>query len=322
MYPKYVHPKNGALYYVRWNKELKKTPWVYLCRKDEGDAAMYKALARVIDPIPDRLGLVFQKYLASAEIAAPTRKEYTRVLEGVLTHRFGHMRPDDVMPTDVAQYLEDRKREGAAVAGNRERAALSSSFEYAMRNGWAKSNPCRGVRRNKERPSRVYVETPQLVEAYENASDALQILLNGLYLSGMRLTDAMNLRRAMLVYDGETPIGARWRESKTGHENEMKFKPGMREVVRRAIAYGDAVATKITKKLPVARPLPEHVFVNTRGKPWTQWGVSSAMKYAGATFAVRQLRAKAQSDTPDNVLGHTGQMRDRYTRRRKLTSVA
>jgi site-specific recombinase XerD len=193
MFPKYVHPKNGALYYVRWNKALKKTPWVYLCREDEGAAALYKALAAVIDPIPDRLGLIFQKYLASAEIAAPTRKEYTRVLEGILTHRFGHMRPDDVQPTDIAQFLEDRKREGAAVSGNRERAALSSAFEYAMRNGWARSNPCRGVRRNKERPSRVYVETEQLAQTYDNAHEGLQHLLNAAYLSGMRLTDLMAL---------------------------------------------------------------------------------------------------------------------------------
>lgn len=317
MLPKYVHPKNGALYYVRWNKALRKTPWVYLCRADEGVAALYKALAKVIDPIPDRLGLVFQKYLASAEIAAPTRKEYTRVLEGILTHRFGHMRPDDVMPTDIAQFLEDRKREGAAVAGNRERAALSSSFEYAMRNGWAKVNPCRGVRRNKERPSRVYVETDELTKAYQNAHEGLQHLLNAAYLSGMRLTDMMSLRRDQL-----TQAGACWKESKTGHENEMKFKPGMWEVVRRAIAHGDALARKVTKRLPTPRPLPEHVFVNSRGKPWTQWGVSSAMRYADATFAFRQLRAKAQTDSPDNVLGHVGQMRDRYTRRRKLTSVA
>lgn len=311
MRPKHVHPKNGRWYYVRNNK------WTPLSRIDEGDAALYKALASAVDPVPDRLGLVFQKYLADAEISTPTRREYTRVLEGILTHRFGHMRPDDVMPTDIAQFLEQRKRERASVSGNRERAALSSAFEFAMRNGWAKSNPCRGVRRNKEKPSRVYVKTDELTATYERAHEGLKLLLNGAYLSGMRLTDLMALRRDQL-----TESGASWKESKTGHENEMKFKPGMWEVVKRAIAYGDALATKITKKLPIVRPLPTHVFVNSRGKPWTQWGVSSAMRYAESSFAFRQLRAKAQTDSPDNVLGHTGQMRERYTRKRKLTSVA
>jgi len=79
----------------------------------------------------------------------------------------------------------------------------------------------------------------------------------------------------------------------------------MWEVVRRAIAYGDAIATKITKRLPRPRPLPEYVFVNTRGKRWTQSAVSSAMRYADASFAFRQLRAKAQTDSPDNILGRT-----------------
>lgn len=309
--PKHVHPKNGAWYYVRNNK------WTFLSRIEEGDAVLYRELAKVINPAPDRLGMIFQKYLAEAEIAKVTLKEYTRVLNGILTHYFGHMRPDDLMPTDIAQYMETRKREGAAVAGNRERAALSSVYEFAMRNGWARANPCRGVRRNKERPSRVYVETPALSDAYDRATPALQLLLNGAYLSGMRLTDLRCLRRDQL-----TARGAIWKESKTGHENEMAFKPGMREVVRRAIAYGDALATKLTKRLPTARPLPEYVFVNTRGKQWGQWAVSSAMARADASFAFRQLRAKAQTDSPDNVLGHEGQMRSRYTRRRKLTTVA
>jgi integrase len=309
--PKHVHPKNGAWYYVRNNK------WTFLSRIEDGDAVLYRELAKVINPTPDRLGMIFQKYLAEAEIAPPTRREYTRVLTGILTHYFGHMRADDLLPTDIAQYMETRKRQGAAVSGNRERAALSSVYEFAMRNGWARVNPCRGVRRNRERPSRVYVETDALTQTYEQASLALQLLLNGAYLSGMRLTDLMGLRRDQL-----TSKGACWKESKTGHENEMTFKPGMWEVVRRAIAYGDAIATKITKRLPQARPLPEYVFVNTRGKRWTQWGVSSAMRYAKATFAFRQLRAKAQTDSPDNVLGHEGQMRSRYTRRRKLTTVA
>lgn len=309
--PKHVHPKNGAWYYVRQNK------WTFLSRIEDGDAVLYRELAKVINPTPDRLGMIFQKYLEQAEIAEPTRREYTRVLNGILTHYFGHMRPDDMLPTDVAQYMETRKREDAAVSGNRERAALSSVYEFAMRNGWAKANPCRGVRRNKERPSRVYVETPALTEVYGRASPALRLLLNGAYLSGMRLTDLMSLRRDQL-----TATGILWRESKTGHENETTCKPGMLEVIRRAIEYGDGIATKITKKLPKVRPLPEFVFVNTLGRRWTQWGVSSAMRYAEATFAFRQLRAKAQTDSADNILGHEGQMRSRYTRRRKLTTVA
>lgn len=101
----------------------------------------------------------------------------------------------------------------------------------------------------------------------------------------------------------------------------MRCTAGMMEVIRRAIAYGDGIAT-ITKRLPHSKPLPDLVFVNTRGKPWTQSGVSSAMRYAGATFAFRQLRAKAQTDSPENVLGHEGQLRERYTGRRRLMSVA
>lgn len=315
MRPKHVHPKNGRWYYVKNNK------WTPLSRIDEGDAALYAALAKAINPLPDRLGMVFQHFLADAdlEIGDVTRKEYARVMSGILTHHFGHMRPDDLTPSDVAQYLQMRQKAGAKVAGNREKAALSSAFEYAMRNGWAKANPCRGVRRNKERPSRVNVKTDELIATHDRASPALQLLLNGLYLSGMRLGEICNLRRDQLLPDHSGFVIV---ESKTKHEHEKTFKPGMREVVRRAIEFGDAIATKITKKLPKARPLPEYVFVNMRGKKWGQWAVSSAMDRAGATFAPRQLRSKAQTDSKDNILGHEGQMRRRYTRRLKTTTVA
>lgn len=311
MLPKKVHPKNGAWYYVHKNK------WTYLCRITEGEHALYAALAKVVNPAPDRLALIWPKYLAEADLAPDTRKKYAQFFNGVLAHYFGHMRPDDITSVDIAQYLEMRKKQGAAVASNRERAALSSSFEFAMRHGWAKHNPCRGVRRNKERASKIYVSTDSLSETYDRSSEALKHLLNGKYLSGMRLTDLMKLRRSQLTKDGIA-----FAESKTGKENLLEWRPGLSEVIRRAIEHGDAIAKKITKRLPNVRPLPVHVFVNNRGKPWTQWGVSSAMRRAKATFAIRHLRSKAQTDSAENVLGHDGQMRERYTKRRRLKPVA
>jgi integrase len=310
--PPGVTPKHGRYYLVRRKK------WLPLTRIEEGEVALLEAYYALTETDPHNMAGVLLSYVKKGmgKLSAPTQRDYRRIVVTRLIPFCGHMPRNSLKPSHIAQYLDRREEQGAAVAGNRERACLSSAINYGMRKGWLDFNPCHGVRRNKETPSRVYVETDALTQTYDRAHEALRLLLNGAYLSGMRLTDLISLRRDQL-----TEKGARWRESKTGHENEMTFKPGMWEVVRRSIAYGDAIATKITKRLPEPRPLPEYVFVNTRGQQWTQWGVSSAMRYAQATFAFRQLRAKAQTDSPENVLGHEGQMRARYTRRRKLTSV-
>lgn len=305
-----VNQKHGSWYLVKGNK------WTRLCRVAEGDGALFAALSRINSQTPTVLRQVFPLYLEQAEIAETTRDKYRQVLTGIIDHYFGDAPPNSVTQSHIAQFLEMRKQQGAGTTGNRERAALSSVFAYAMRKGWAATNPCQGVRRNKERPSTRYVETSELEATYGRASGALKLLLNAAYLSGMRLTDMMSLRREQV-----TTEGIEWVESKTGKRNLMGWQPDLRQVIDRAIAHGDEHATKITKKLPIERPLPSHVFINNRGWPWTQYGVSSAMRRAGATFGIRHLRSKAQTDSSGNVLGHTGQMRERYTKVRKLTAL-
>lgn len=79
-------------------------------------------------------------------LAAKTQRDYTRIC-GELRKTFGDALLNQVRPVHIAQYLEKRSKKTAA---NREMAVLSSVFNYAMRLGYAESNPCRGVRRNSE----------------------------------------------------------------------------------------------------------------------------------------------------------------------------
>jgi len=72
---------------------------------------------------------------------------------------------------------------------NRERAAWSTTNEWAMGKGWLTDNPCRGVRHNKERSALDYVEHQQLVRAMDRAPPE-QYPLHGIaYLLGIRQTD-------------------------------------------------------------------------------------------------------------------------------------
>ena len=73
------------------------------------------------------------------------------------------------------------------------------------------------------------------------------------------------------------------------------------------------------------RNLPVHdlLFTNRFAKPLTMWGLTSNMRRLETDgWSFRALRPKAQNDGGEkNVIGHTGQMREVYTKERKLVPV-
>lgn len=298
--PPKVHEKDGRYYYVDKNK------WKGLSRVSEGIRELHRRLATLTDAPPGTLAGIFASYAESAmlELKPPTQKQYDYFLFGILNHTFGHLMPSEIDDGTIAQYLEKRKQAGAAVSGNRERACLSSVFEYAMRQGWARKNPCRGVRRNKERPSKVRIESADLSAALDRAPLHFARVMQFAYMTGFRMTDVIAFRLADI-----TPKGLRFTESKTGKRSTMSWTPALRELVR-----------QISEERPAVDN--DRLLTNRFGKPLTQWGIISNMRRLGVEWSFRAIRPKAQSDGGDrNVLGHAGQMREVYTRERKLVPV-
>jgi hypothetical protein len=76
-------------------------------------------------------------------------------------------------------------------------------------------------------------------------------------------------------------------------------------------------------KKPRAPIVHDFVLVNRFGKPCTEWQIISNIRRLDTGWSFRAIRPKAQTDAGDsrNVLGHTGQMRALYTRRKKLVPV-
>lgn len=234
------------------------------------------------------------------ELSPATQPEYRRIIEARLQHHFGHMLPDSLEPSHIAQYLELRKREGSPVGGNRERAVLGSVCSWAMRFGWMQRNPCYGVRRNKETPSRRYVEDQELRGVLDRAPDALADLLAVAYLTGLRQTDLRMLQKSAI-----TAKGIRLRQSKDGKLREIAWSDALRFFVERARGRSGG----------------PFVFVGPRGHPWTVSGLQSAIRRLKPGFQFRQLRAKAASDADHNVLGHDAQMLVTYVRAQRIKPV-
>jgi integrase len=291
-----VTEKHGRYYLVRQNR------WHPLTRIDEGEVALLEKYYELTQADPHNMAgvlLAFVKH-GMTKLRPPTQKDYRRIVVTRLVPFCGHMMRNSLKPSHVAQYLAQREKEGAAVAGNRERACLSSACNYGMREGWLDLNPCYGVRRNKETPSKAYVEHETLTATIDRAPECMQDLLAVAYLTGIRQTDLRAMRPEHVKGDR-----LRFIESKTGKPADYEITPTLRHFIDRALKRKGAF-----------------LFTSARGLPWSEWGLQSALRRLKLGFQFRQLRPKAQTDAPDrNVIGHTGQMREVYTRAQKRRPV-
>jgi integrase len=288
--------KNGRYYLVRHNK------WHGLTRVSDGEIAFWRAYYTLTQAEPNTMAGVMLAYLdhGTADLTEGSRKKYEQAIVTRLIPYCGHMAPEMLNSSHVAQYLEARKKAGAAIAGNRERAALSSACNYAMRKGWMTTNPCHGVRRNKERPATRYIEHDELVPALDRAPPALYDILAAAYLTGLRQSDLRSMRK-----DQVTEHGLLVTESKTGKERLIEWTPTLRKIISAAMH----------------RSTNEFVFTSAKGLPWSVWGLQSAMRRFEAGFKFRELRPKAASDAAHNVLGHGEAMLRVYKRRHRLKPV-
>lgn len=294
-----VYEKDGRYYKVIRNV------WHPLSRIDEGVQALHRALYHLDPTAPGTIGDLIAAYraLGMGELRPATRKDYLNILVR-LEHHFGEMEIDALKPQHVAQFLEKRKKQGRGARANRERAVLSSVYEFGMRQaGWdVEANPCRGVRRNKERPSKRYVRDDEFLEVFEASNEAFQDLIAADFLSGARMTDIIVWKQS----EHWKQEGIVYVESKTGKERAVLWSEAFAFFCRRArqrtIDYNQARG----------REVPDLIFTNTHGMPWTESAINSEISRHGRPWAFKHLRAKAESDAEHEVLGHGKAMERLY----------
>ncbi len=293
--PPKVHQKGPSLYYVHGGK------WHRLCSADDPEHILHGELWKFLQKGTDTLGKVMEAYRRNRlpRLAMTTQKDYDRIIERVLKPWCGHMHPDDLTLQDVAAYLEMRDQAGRAAIGNKEMAVLSSIYDYGLRIRACVLNPCRGVRRNRERARTCYVDDVSLRRALRYAKPGLRHLLWAAYLTGFRQKDLRNLTR-----DNLQPDGIEVRQSKDGKHELRLWTESLRKVVRRALSRSNT----------------RYVFTNEFGEHWSAEAVKSAMRRlkmrADFEWRFHDLRAKADSDHETGL----GLMR-RYNRARRLRAV-
>jgi len=276
-----VFEKDGRYYKVVRNE------WIKLSRIDEGIPALHRALFELDPARPGTIGQMIDFYRASGMegLSPATQHRYGNILKR-LGHHFGAMRIGTLKRSHVAVFLEKRRKKGrGAVSANRERAVLSSVHEFALRQGWIEENPCRDVRRNPETPRKRYVTDVEFSDAFERSPEPFQDLLAVAFLTGIRETDLINLKRSEHL----KPEGIVFVESKTGKAHTKQWSDALRFFIRRAM-----------ERFPES----EYVLTNKFGQQWSVWAINSQKRRLGLTWAFRDLRSKAQSDSEHSVLGH------------------
>lgn len=284
-----VTEKDGRYYKIIRNK------WHKLSRIDEGVNALYRALFELDPAQPGTIGELIKMYGAAGmdELKPATRSDYTKILPRLM-HHFGHITIGQLKPSQIAVWLETRRKAGkGSTRANREFAVLSSVHKFGMRQGWLEANPCIGVPRNKERPRRRVVTDAEFLEGFHKAPENFQDLISAAYLSGTRETDIVAWTRSGSL----RPDGIHYIESKTGKPHHVEWTDALRYFVRRAMA-----------RFPDA----EYVFVNSLGQKWGQWAINSQMRRLEVGWCFKDLRAKAQTDSEHQVLGHSGAMEQLY----------
>ena len=280
-----------------------------------------QAMARWAEMVgrPERmttLGEIMDRYMREvAPLKSACTLRYNVEEMRNLCKVFSHMRPEDVTPPHIYAYMDERK---APVRANREKALLSHVFQYAIRWGVAKDNPCRRVSRNPEKPRNRYVSDDELELFLSVCPPFLQAYVGLKRLTGLRYGDMLSIKLSDLTNEGVIVT-----QSKTG--------------TRLLYAWTMELRAAVDEVMRLPRPIRGmHLFCTRRGQPYTPTGFRSiwqrAMVKAVAggveRFTEHDLRAKVITDAralgqdAQRIAGHkTSAMTDRYVKVRAVERV-
>lgn len=282
--PPRVYAKHGAFYYHHPAGR-----WEHLGR--DLDAVKRRA-AEIAHGLADGYGTVafyLDEFLVSCrrrvgadDLAQRTLDDYTR--DAVpLKAFFGPMFPQGVEAPHVAEYLDTGLQLGRAVRANREKACLSAMFTWLIRTGQGgvKTNPCIGVKRNRETKRDRYVEDDEMRATLASAPVQVRAMAELVYRTLQRPEDIIGWTPRNLTErrgpGGELVRIIRTRQGKTGAAVDIEVTPEI-DAVLASLKAGSGPVAGLT-------------LIHRRdGRPYTYDGLCAMLKRRQA--GVREQHAK------------------------------
>lgn len=306
--PKYVYIRRGNYIYRPYLAPGKFGKDVILCKATAPLSRVWAEYEIIIqDHAPIKtLDWLINQYLTSPQHAAKapkTRREYEKnaaTLSNTQTKTgaFGQIPADRITPGVIRRYIDNRT---APVAANREIAFLSICYSWAVERDLLKTNPCKEVRRNSEKPRDRYVTDAEYQTVYDMASPwpLIQCAMELAFLCRLRLCEVLDLKQSDIQDNGLT-INRR----KGSRGNITLWNDRLLAAVR--------ACEQLPKPEFQSKDLP--LIRGQRGDRLTEDGFSSlwqrlmtqAAESGLERFTFHDLKAKGVSDTSGNKQAASG----------------
>lgn len=218
----------------------------------------------------EELVRVYLQSTTFEQLGKRTREDYLRYSQRILSV-FGRMPASDIRAPHIARYLRVERKD-APVQANREIAFFASCFQEGIEQGMVEANPCRQVKRNKEKP-RNRLPTAADIESFlavakrrGAGSELIGIMGRFTALTGRRRAEFLGLRREQLTDEGIMLDFAKDKGNEAKRKGLIAWTPALRQI------FEDAKAIKRPGKQP---PGSLCMFPNRRGQAYTEQGFKS-----------------------------------------------
>lgn len=260
--PKYVRVRNGSYLY----KDAK------LCRVEEGEAAMYAALAkriRTFDLAMVPMAVAAYKLAYLPTLSASVQKEHGRLLD-VFAREFDAFRVDQVEAADIRESVRN-------LYGNAPHSAKAYKSRISTFFGWAISekrlttvNPCREVRLSAPKSKRTRWTDAEFWRVHEGLDTMKQCYHLLSFLLYQRATDIRHLKRTD-IREGVIHFAPSKVAKSSGAELDVPITPAIQAVLDRAAA--------ISREWGIVCPWVIHT---RQGTAYTATGIRSAYRRLSA----------------------------------------
>lgn len=238
------------------------------------------------------MGQLFDRYLLEVSpLRAKATHKGNQFAIAQLRTVFNNAPPDEVTPVHIYGYL-DRRGKVAKRGANIERGVLSHVFTKAIEWGIVTDNPCKHVKRLKQKKRNRYVTDEEYNAVRQFSPGLIACAMEMAYLTGLRKADVLGLRLSDLTSEGIS-VTPRKTENSTEVRLIIEWSPALKECVASVKALPRGI-----------RGL--YLFCTRRGAPYSTDGFDSIWQrmirrafkegIIQERFRFHDLRRKAATD--------------------------
>lgn len=279
--------------------------WHPLTRVDDGEAALFKALADLSkdgDADPTKMESRVTEWLAQClpGLSAAEQREVSR-MSAEIKRAFVQFRTPQVQAKHILQFVNRWVMAKKLRTAQRYRTILNTFFRWVVLQGDRTDNPVEPVRVKAPSAHDHYITDDEFLvirdkllgeEGHRAASgEMLQVYVDLLYLLGQRGQDIRTLRWSQI---DEAAGVIRFKPSKTAQKNGIKVDKVITDAVANVLQRAKDIGRRCGRISP-------YVVTNLAGDPYTRYGVNTAWVRARKRAGIEQgtlkdIRAKHATD--------------------------